>query len=274
MSSVPKFWIQSRTSSLLDSKECFDTATKPIESCRSRSPIEKIKPNVSNKLHQQYCVCSNAMRSYIESLPERLTLIEELCEYQFWKSLRTELLATFLFTIFTEGSISGSSSRERIHDDSKESFEDNLNLNINVSLKSSEVFQLKSALQIGFTAASLIQCCGHVSGCHLSIAITIGLFVSGRVSSLFLLSYLLVQCLASFGAILVVHNLFDSIIPIEPSSSLMPSQVFGFEFLSIIIIVLTYLANCDQRRTDLGFKSLSIGLAYTVAYLFAVSLEF
>jgi len=49
------------------------------------------------------------------------------------------------------------------------------------------------------------------------------------------------------------------------------SQMFIFQLLATSLIVLTYLVNVDPRRTDLGFKSLSIGLAYFVASALTVS---
>lgn len=50
------------------------------------------------------------------------------------------------------------------------------------------------------------------------------------------------------------------------------SQMFVFQLLATLIIVLSYLVNVDPRRLDLGFKSLSIGLSYFVADITTVSL--
>lgn len=54
-------------------------------------------------------------------------------------------------------------------------------------------------------------------------------------------------------------------------SSSNPSQMFIFQLLANLLVVLTYLANVDPRRLDLGFKSLSIGLSYALAALLTVS---
>lgn len=43
------------------------------------------------------------------------------------------------------------------------------------------------------------------------------------------------------------------------------SQMFVYQLLATSLVVLTYLVNVDPRRIDLGFKSLSIGLAYFIA---------
>ena len=215
----------------------------------------------------QYLTMSDTMRAYIDSLPQKLSLKEEITSYQFWKSLRTEFLASFLFVVFGCGSIVA------VHSSTKWMSTNSTTMG-QVSLGSTPLdttYQLQIALALGLTVATLIQCTGHVSGCHLSIAITVGFFVSGRITPVRLTAYLFVQCLAMCLGALVVHALFNTISPITPSSHLTPSQVFGFEFLSTLLVVLTYLANCDVHRIDLGFKALSIGFAYTVGHLFAVS---
>lgn len=45
------------------------------------------------------------------------------------------------------------------------------------------------------------------------------------------------------------------------------SQMFIIQLLATLLIVLTYLVNVDPRRVDLGYKSLSIGLAYFLAHM-------
>lgn len=55
-------------------------------------------------------------------------------------------------------------------------------------------------------------------------------------------------------------------------SSSNSSQMFIFQLLATLLIVLTYLINVDPRRVDLGFKSLSIGLSYFVASALTVSI--
>nr|XP_046918068.1 lens fiber major intrinsic protein-like [Dermatophagoides farinae] len=244
-----------------------------------------IENNKKLNHHQQqsYLVMSNAMRSYIESLPEKLTLTKELTEYRFWKSLRTEFIATFLYVIFTCGILAVTTTTTQttisttLTNDIQPPQQQQLN----------SIELLKNSLAIGLTVATLIQCTGHVCGCHLSIAITIGLYVTERVTTLRLISYLFVQFLASLFGIMVVQNLFDTIIPLMPSTpTLSSTKIFGFEFLSTFLIVLTYLANCDPNRLQLtnnsnininnnynciidSSKSLSIGFAYTVGHLFA-----
>ena len=249
------------------------------------------KLNQRQPNQQSYLIMSNTMRSYIESLPKKLTITEELMEYRYWKSLRTEFISTFLFVIFTCGilTITTTTTNQTTTTTTTMSNEQQQQQKLQ---QTDSIELLKNSLAIGFTVATLIQCTGHVCGCHLTIAITIGLYVTERVTILRLISYLFVQIFASIFGMMVVYNLFGTVIPIMPSTTTLTTvQIFGFEFLSTFLIVLTYLANCDpNRRLQLtnnntvnndnynciidSSKSLTIGFAYTVGHLFAVSFCF
>ena len=141
------------------------------------------------------------------------------------------------------------------------------------------IFELKVSLVFGLIIATLVQCMGQVSGAHMNPAVTLSLFVTRRLTLFRFSMYLFAQSFGSIFACLILFLLKPSSSSSEPTSSLgfiQPlnqinlSQAFGYEFLSTFIVVLTHLANCDQTRTDAGFKSLSIGFSYSVAHLFAV----
>ncbi len=211
---------------------------------------------------------SSLMRAYLDSLPDRVSTRRELTSFQFWKAARTELAAAFLFFLFT---VSSCFSRlELVNSSSK--------LSSNNSDTAFALLELKSAASVGLSVATLVQCFGHVSGCHLSVAITLGLVVSGRVSTVRLVVYLLAHIIGSLAGGALVYALFGAVPPMAAPvivegglNSTTAAQVFGFEFMATFLVVLAYLANADASRMDLGFKALSIGLAYSLAHLFAVS---
>lgn len=266
MSRLPPF---RRTTSRL-SDQTSDTRQSVVWSgmestSASIGRLPNLATNFGRNRITQYLVMSNVMRSYMESLPEKLTLREEICSFQFWKSLRTEFLASFLFIIFGSGSLVTAKSSTTSDVINATTIQETSFVSIN------ELTELKLALAFGLTVACLVQFTGHVSGCHLSPAITIGFFVGGRVTPVRLVGYLVMQCLGSIFGCVVLYTLFGTVIPVQPAPGLMPSKIFGIEFFATFLVVLTFLANCDAHRIDLGFKSLSIGLAYTVGHLFAVS---
>ena len=213
--------------------------------CRSRQ-LSRMTSSISGP-GQTRLSASNLVRAYIDSLPTHISYRDELKSFQYWKSLRTELLSTILFTVFCNGPLCPEST------------------------------PTEKALSFGLTIATLIQCTGHVSGCHLTISITLALLVSGRVSLLRLFSYLIVHMIGSLLGTALLRALWAGVPCLGPTNRIIedlqagPSRLFGFEFLFIFLISLAYLANVDQRRSDLGFKSLSIGFAATVGHFFAVS---
>lgn len=198
---------------------------------------------------------SDTMRAYIDSLPDKITVRQEVTSYRFWKSLRTELISTFLFVVFSQSVLEIVNELYKQQDP-----------------KPSALGMVATGLAVLAVITSLVQATGHVSGCHLTIAITVGLFTTERVSPVRLVSYVLIQLLGSMAGMAAVFGLFGHR-PSPPHlpEGIAPNQVFGFEFLATYLVVLTYLGNCDERRKDLGFKSLSIGLGWLAAHLFAVS---
>ena len=215
-----------------------------------------------------------SMIRYIESLPDEISILDEVKSYQFWKAVRTEFLATFLLIIFGCGSITGPYS-------SPHQFPANQTANSNQIFQSNLiVFELKVSLVFGLIIATLVQCMGQVSGAHMNPAVTLSLFVTRRLTLFRFSMYLFAQSFGSIFACLILFLLKPSSLSsseptsslgfIQPSNQINLSQAFGYEFLSTFIIVLTHLANCDRAKTDAGFKSLSIGFSYSVAHLFAV----
>ncbi|XP_054164783.1 aquaporin-like [Oppia nitens] len=228
---------------------------------------------ITNNINGNNRSAVEVMRRYIESLPEEISFKEEVSSYQFWKAVRTEFLATLLFIVFTCGSCMSYTSLPPKFMTNVSSIEYQ-----NSSETSFEaiVLELKIALVFGLTAATLIQCTGHVSGCHMTPAITLSLLVTRRLTIFRCFLYIIVQCLASVVGSAIIYGLLTSEERLHsglgltlPNQNLNATQVFGYEFLSTFIVVLTFLVNSDPQRSDAGFKSLSIGFAYSVAHLFS-----
>lgn len=129
------------------------------------------------------------------------------------------------------------------------------------------------AISFGITIATMAQAMGHVSGGHFNPAVTAACLVTGKITILKGLCYVVAQCLGAIcGAALLqaltppdFHNTLG-VTEIHPKLS--PTQGFGVEFFSTFTLVLVVFGVCDENRKDVkGSAPLAIGLAIATAIL-------
>ena len=135
--------------------------------------------------------------------------------------------------------------------------------------------ELKVALAFGLAAATLVQCVGHISGAHLNPAVTIAMLVTRNVTVLRAVCYSLAQLIGG----IVGAGILYGVTPREVHGSLGVTklhphiglgQAFGVEFMTTFIVVFTVFANLEPKRSDMGSRSLAIGLSIVLGHLFAV----
>merc|ERR1711963_511867 len=64
---------------------------------------------------------------------------------------------------------------------------------------------VRYSLTFGFTVATMAQAIGHVSGCHINPAVTLGLFVGRKIGLIASVLYIIFQCIgALIGAALLL----------------------------------------------------------------------
>jgi len=136
---------------------------------------------------------------------------------------------------------------------------------------------VRYSLTFGFTVATMAQAIGHVSGCHINPAVTLGLFVGKKIGLIKSLLYIVAQCIGSLigAALLLVIQppTSNGKIPgITHLNGVNAGQGFLIEFVITFVLVLTvYAAAGDESNKDSvkGSSPLAIGLAITIAHLFA-----
>lgn len=191
----------------------------PVETEMRSSDQLEISPN---DIHQfkgfsvakpKLSFASQKMKDYFESF--RGHHGEKRRLYQFFKSIRTEMVACLLFTLISSHALIV--CRTSLYDSSSDNFATasddaqarrtvdirvggDLRAQLGIGQLGSErkaAFHLLTGLVTSFTVASLTQVFGHVSGCHLIPSISVALYVKGHISRARLFSYLFAQFVGS-----------------------------------------------------------------------------
>jgi len=139
------------------------------------------------------------------------------------------------------------------------------------------------ALAFGLTVLTMAFSIGHISGCHLNPAVTIGLWAGGRFPARDIAPYIVVQLV---GAVIAAALLLfiasgqpgyelapnglavNGYGPHSPggyalSSGLAIEVVLTFGFLSVIL-------GATDSRAPAGFAPIAIGLALTLIHLISI----
>ncbi|XP_024081986.1 aquaporin AQPcic [Cimex lectularius] len=131
------------------------------------------------------------------------------------------------------------------------------------------------ALCFGFVIATAVQCFGHVSGCHINPAVTLGLFTCGRCGLLKCVAYIPTQCAGAVaGAGLLMYVLpenQDTWGVTKVAELLTANQGFAIEAVITGLLILVVCAVTDPNRLDLSNAApVAVGLTIAACHLFAV----
>jgi aquaporin Z len=139
------------------------------------------------------------------------------------------------------------------------------------------------ALAFGLTVLTMAYAIGHISGCHLNPAVTVGLWAGGRFDAREMPLYVVAQLL---GAIAAAYTLY-SIASGQPGFVLEPNglAVNGVEahspggysiqagILTEIVMTAFFLLiimGSTHSRAPAGFAPLAIGLGLTLIHLISI----
>jgi aquaporin Z len=138
------------------------------------------------------------------------------------------------------------------------------------------------ALAFGLTVMTMAFAIGHISGCHLNPAVSLGLVVGGRFKAAELIPYWVAQVLGAIAAAGVLYFIasgqpgFDvargfaangygdhSIGGYSLGAGLVTEVVMTFMFLLIIL-------GATDKRAPQGFAPIAIGLGLTLIHLISI----
>ncbi len=138
------------------------------------------------------------------------------------------------------------------------------------------------SLAFGLTVLTMAFAIGHISGCHLNPAVSIGLWAGGRFKTAELLPYIIIQVLGATAAAGVLYfiasgqegfslagglasNGYGAHSPggYTMASALVTEIVMTFMFLFVIL-------GATDARAPKGFAPIAIGLCLTLIHLISI----
>jgi aquaporin Z len=134
----------------------------------------------------------------------------------------------------------------------------------------------------GLTVLTMAYAIGHISGCHLNPAVSVGLAIGGRFKSSELLPYVIAQVLGAIAAAAVLYFIASGKAGFELSGGL-ASNGYGehspggyslaaglvTEVVMTFMFVLIILGATDKRAPQ-GFAPIAIGLGLTLIHLISI----
>lgn len=137
------------------------------------------------------------------------------------------------------------------------------------------------SIAFGLTVLTMAYAIGHISGCHLNPAVTVGLWVGGRFEAKDVLPYIVSQVLGGIAGAGVLYliasgkpdfelggfaaNGFGEHSPggYNMQSALITEVVMTFTFLIIIL-------GTTHKKASAGFAGMAIGLGLTLIHLISI----
>ena len=138
------------------------------------------------------------------------------------------------------------------------------------------------ALAFGLTVLTMAFAIGHISGCHLNPAVSVGLVVGGRFPARELPAYVVAQVIGGIVAAALIYYIASGKPGFELSSGLASngygahspggySMAAGFvcEVVMTLMFVVIILG-ANDKRVPAGFAPIAIGLALTLIHLISI----
>jgi aquaporin Z len=138
------------------------------------------------------------------------------------------------------------------------------------------------SLAFGLTVLTMAYAIGHISGCHLNPAVSIGLWAGGRFPSNKLLPYIVAQVLGAIAASGVLYLIATGKAGFDVSAGF-ASNGYGAHspggysmsaaLISEVVMTMMFLIiilGATDKRAPQGFAPLAIGLGLTLIHLISI----
>lgn len=138
------------------------------------------------------------------------------------------------------------------------------------------------SLAFGLTVLTMAYAIGHISGCHLNPAVSIGLWTGGRFSSSELIPYIIAQVLGGIAGAFILYIIASGNAGFDvtagfASNGYAEHSPNGYSLISALVceIVMTFMfliiiLGSTDKRAPAGFAPIAIGLGLTLIHLISI----
>jgi len=139
------------------------------------------------------------------------------------------------------------------------------------------------AFAFGLTVLTMAFAIGHVSGCHLNPAVSVGLTVGGRFPASELVPYIVAQVLVAIAGAAILYVIASGKTGFDAAASGFAANGYadhspgGYGLLAALVceVLMTFLfltvsLGATARQAPAGFAPIAIGLCLTLIHLISI----
>ncbi len=137
------------------------------------------------------------------------------------------------------------------------------------------------AIAFGLTVLTMVYAIGHVSGCHLNPAVSLGLWIAGRFDKKELLPYIAAQVLGAIAGAGILYLIASGKEGFEigafAANGYGEHSPGGYDMIAALVseIVMTFMfliviLGATHDKAPKGFAGIAIGLALTLIHLISI----
>ena len=138
------------------------------------------------------------------------------------------------------------------------------------------------ALAFGLTVLTMAYAIGHISGCHLNPAVSVGLVVGGRFPASELVPYIGAQVVGGIAGSAVLYSIASGAPGFDLAAGFASNgfgahspggYALGSAFIAEVVLTLAFLfiiLGATDSRAPAGFAPIAIGLGLTLIHLIGI----
>ena len=138
------------------------------------------------------------------------------------------------------------------------------------------------SLAFGLTVLTMAYAIGHISGCHLNPAVSVGLWAGGRFPASDLVPYIIAQVLGGIAGAAIIYLIFTGKSDFTTLGGFAANGFgehspggYGLNAALITEVVMTFfflivILGSTHKNTPTGFAPIAIGLCLTLIHLISI----